>query len=81
MVLVSVGQGPADCEGHFRRKEDEGHGTVVGVMLCLLDVNGAVYANLLPPSVSLLSNLILAWSNKVVICTPLPPKKIESEVG
>lgn len=33
------------------------------------DVNGAVDANLPPPSVSLLSNLILVWTNKVVICT------------
>ena len=77
---MSVGQGPADCKGHFRREEeDEGGGTMVGVMLCLLDVNGAVYANLPPPSVSLLSNLILAWTNKVVICTS--PHKIKSEVG
>ena len=45
--------------GPFRREEeeeDEGPGTMVGVMLCLppeaLDVNGAVYANLPPPSVS-----------------------------
>ena len=38
-VLVSAGQGPADRKGHFSREqeeEDEGRGTVVGVMLCLL---------------------------------------------
>ena len=33
------------------------------------DINGAVDANFPPPSVSLLSNLILVWTNKVAICT------------
>lgn len=53
---VSVGECGA---GPFRREgegQDEGPGTLLGVMLCLppeaLHVNGAVYASLPPPSVS-----------------------------